>query len=140
MPDEYQAEALDEMEKLLNLAESTQERVDMMSRRIATLRFATGFIVLLGVVAGIIFSSTSSDTSMKTLQGVLIPALSIGYGAGIEYMMTRRYVQRRKRDLRALEELVSLARETISGMAKREKWSTLKQVEFRIRLSRFDVG
>jgi hypothetical protein len=128
--------SLGDMEKVLDLAEESQMRVERHSRLIAMMRAMSVMLVVLAIGFVVYLSMIFPRQSPLWI----VPAISVAYAVFIELSLTSRLVRRRKRESRALYEIVSLARETIEGVAEREDWPVLRKMEFRIRLSRFDIG
>jgi hypothetical protein len=137
-------EQTSEYERLLQVAEHLHERVQDLLGKIQFFRLAQ---VILGLIV-IIFATflvVKGDIKSVTLRGwtyndfvFLIAMTDLFAIAFIEYL-ARKTKLLMIPDTRALSELVELLRESESAIAKAQKWSTLEQAQFRIRLARFNI-
>ncbi|HEY6332688.1 MAG TPA: hypothetical protein VI756_25415 [Blastocatellia bacterium] len=137
-----------DLEKLLDLADRFRESVERMSgyvERYTMYEYMAGFAAafFLGALGlavlgrGELGSPRSPSLAFLAFtSGMLFSLLNmVAFQASI-----RRWRRRMKPDLFALNELVVLIRETEASVASSERWSPLKRAEFRIRLSRFEIG
>lgn len=129
-----------EMETLLDLAEELHEKSERAASRIARFRLMELLLGTLSIAAfaGFLDPILGSDRIFLTVR--ITAAITFCYIGLVEVVMTRRLVGRRRRDLRALYEIVDILREVERAMADRGRWSHLQRAKFRIRLSRFDIG
>jgi hypothetical protein len=123
--------AKDELRRLLDLAEEVQERYELIQRRILAMR-AVQLSVFVVTAVALYFSRAAGLTDASWI----VP-IGFTYLAGIELIIRRRLEQRLRRELRAMQEVVELLRETERSQAR--GMNALDRAEFRIRLSRFDV-
>jgi hypothetical protein len=127
-----------EAEKLLRMAEELNENCERQERRL----YMYGFSVVSAIVA--IISVLFTFREMFNNQGnasliVLILFYTVAMLAAGTFLVMR-VLKRRRRDQRALYEIVDMLRELEHSMMEREQVSQLERAEFRIRLSRFDIG
>ena len=132
-------DSVHEMEKILALAEQTQEEIDSLTRRIISLRGVMVLLVVAGSIVAIIFGTLGDVPTLTRSMVFILPFILMVYVGFAEVYVVRRLVRRKYQQKRALSELVSLVREIFGGLAHRGQWSALKKAEFRIRLSRFDI-
>ncbi|GEM_PF-4693664 len=126
------------VEKLLVLAERFQEKCELHERRIWFMGFVSAFFVFacLGL-ATYWFATYQSPTDRVFNSGFLV--YTIMFAFSVVYYLTR-YHRFLRRDRRALFSIVDMLREFESALVKRNQMSMLERAEFRIRLSRFDIG
>lgn len=102
-----------EFEKILSLAEELQEKSERYSSRINLLRIME-FSIIFSVIATVLFFLREDvyDTRYDLLS-VLVPIVTILalFIYTIEYVIVRNYIKRRRRDSRALYEIVEMLRE-----------------------------
>lgn len=136
----------EDLEKLLDIAESLQEKCDLVARRIDILRIIQFSLILLATT---IFLSRFIRVPHSEYDIYNSSTYISFFFLGIIYsffmvicaqQMIRRIERRVLADQRALSEIVQLLRETESIVAEEERWSTLQRAQFRIRLSRFGAG
>ena len=132
-------EKIDEIEKLLSLAEELKDRYDNLIQRIIFHRTIQSIMAVLGVAAllSLYLLKNTLDKPFATVVFYFLIIFSIS-----EFVLTLYFeslIRRLKRqtypDLKAISEIVALLRE-IEGT---EDWSALERAQFRIRLSRFDI-
>lgn len=135
----------DDLEKLLDLAEQYQrsaEEILSYTERYRAMQYMLLFFAALSIAA-LGFSVLRQELFSPS------PAIRLFFGSGgffgvLYAIIFERFIRRRrsraKPDLIALHELVGLLRETEAAVASAEHWSPLKRAEFRIRLSRFQIG
>jgi hypothetical protein len=128
-----------EGEKLLEMAERLDKECEA-DERAASQRVML-MIGLLGALVGMAFAAWGLITEPFTrVTSTVFLAI---YGATVCLWNWQLFGRRRKlfrRNQRALFEIVSMLREVEKAIAEREQVSALERAEFRIRLSRFDVG
>jgi ABC-type multidrug transport system fused ATPase/permease subunit len=132
-----------EAEKLLTLAEALDAKCQNRESQIAvfSLQVATGFslvVLLVGILWATLFRGPSSETWMLTWASIaVVCSAAIIFFALQHRSRMRRHLQR---DQRALYQIVGMLRELESAISERDNLSALERAEFRIRLSRFDIG
>jgi hypothetical protein len=127
-----------EAEKLLKMAEELNENCEQVERRL----YVYGFTIVSAIFAIVSVLFTFWEVFNNPGYAFLI-VLVLFYtfmlvAAGSFLVM--RVLKRRRRDQRALYEIVDMLRELEHSMMERENISPLERAEFRIRLSRFDIG
>lgn len=124
-----------EFENMLLLAEKLQETCDRSAFRQQFFSFIGGSVMFITLGGGLYFALQSPDWRLVFLVApiFLISALLL---ALIQSGPKRRL----ERDKRALGAIVNLLRETEAGIAYQGILSTFEMAQFRIRLSRFDLG
>lgn len=132
-----------EVEKILSLAEKLQENIDRYSNGISMFRVVEITTILLGITILLFFLKVNEFEIVKSY--VLLPVLvSIFIISAllytIEYIIVRNHIKRRRRDSRALYEIVEMLRELGEIQGKNEGWSELDRAQYRIRLSKFGIG
>lgn len=140
-----------ESERLLSLAESLLEKREktflLLKKHEDRNTIAAMLGIVIGAGAGIYFGVISHGPDATTGFIVGIVAL-LGVYALFQILMsmlsgrvpTAELRANLRRDDRALLELVAILRESQGSLAEKEHWSTLQQAEFRVRLTRFDIG
>jgi len=133
-----------EFEKTLSLAEELQENCERYSNKISVFRIVE-FITIFSVIAIIllflredVFNSRNIYDLLYWLASFLVMLVLLI--STTEYIMVRSYIKKRRRDSRALYEIVGLLRELGEFQREKEGWSELDRAQYRIRLSRFDIG
>ena len=125
-----------EVQKLLELAEKLQDRCNRGSRN-------TQLVIALAILiaAGALMSTAVAWHDLGTL---LFPLLIAGFAvAAIFYLYIaalRPLQVSGKHDRRALNEVVRILRESVPPVIRKQNWSMLQIADFKIRLSRFDIG
>jgi len=131
-------------EGLLDLAESleakrdgTREQIDREYRRLLV-------SILSGPLAiTLLWSLQRRTLEMSTSFGLTI-ILAGTIGIIVQAFTLLRSLSAHRtalaRDERALFRAVGILRESARAIAESERWSTLQQAQFRIRLARFDIG
>jgi|SRR5580700_10461872 hypothetical protein len=132
--------------RLLELAETLQGKreetmalilqAERSSQVRALITFAVAIVVVLG--AWIYTREVAIAILGGTVAFVLAAALYTWAGGSKSSLSLLK--SNLRRDERALFQVVDLLRETQQSLADSENWSTLQRAEFRIRLSRFDIG
>jgi hypothetical protein len=97
-----------------------------------------GVLVGVGfVAAGLVVWMPPSDHLVSSDYGGLLAAgSSLAFVSVAAEVFLRRSHPRLEADRRALQEVLSLVRETEGVVSARENWSVLERAQFRIRLSR----
>jgi hypothetical protein len=128
----------EESDKLLCLAERLLDKCEQYERRLWLLIAICLTSAAFGGLAVYLNTTLPNDSIFKTLQ---IP-LSVIYAFGVFYVcyITRRTSRHLVRERRALYSIVDMLRDLEKGIAEKDNLSTLERAEFRIRLSRFDIG
>jgi uncharacterized membrane protein len=129
-----------ESEKLLRLAEELQDKCEQYERRVwMLLLIGATLIVLLLMFSNYLVSAFPPDSVYRTLVTFLPYLYFSATGASLTYMYAR--IRRQAvRERRALHSIVDMLRGLEKGIAEKNNLSTLERAEFRIRLSRFDIG
>ena len=128
-----------DFDDLLELGETLQERGDRVTQRVFMYRMFQAALLLTG--AGIYQASSvlGSDGSIALYYTVfVITGVAVGYCLAVERML-RKITTRRKRDQRALHEVVELLRETERSVAVDQGLSVLQRAKLRVQLSRLDI-
>lgn len=129
----------EEADKLLGLAERLQDKCEQYERRLWLLFAAcTGLTVAFWSLAVYL-----SFLPFSNRLGYLWAVLAFLYGFGVTTFwrfMWAKVDQRLTRERRALHSIVDMLRDLEKGIAERNNLSALERAEFRIRLSRFDIG
>lgn len=130
----------EEADKLLRLAEGFQDKCEQYERSLWML-LAIG-VGMFGafLLAGAYLSSAVPDDSVY--RGWIWP-LGLFYliaDFALVYWMAEKIRRKLARERRALLGIVDMLRGLEKGIAERDNLSTLERAEFRIRLSRFDIG
>lgn len=131
-------EAVSELEKILNLAETLQESADRLESRIGLNKTISSALILAGFAMAAVSWLTLEDTRrhIYPIASVIIAMLlAVSTQSAIA-----RLSKRKDRDQRALLRLVELLRETESIISEVNGWSPLERAQFQIRISRFDIG
>lgn len=125
----------DELEKMLALAETLQTQCDRLSIRIEGLSFCSIALLFLSLGFGLyLVLSLRRFETVYALASLLLTAI-----AGLGYIQTGAK-RRLSRDRRALLSIVDLLRETEAAFMYQGLLSTFEIAQFRIRMSRFDIG
>lgn len=130
----------EEANKLLLLAEGFQDKCEQYERSLWML-LATGvsmFAVLL--LAGMYLGSAVSDDSVFRRWAWPLESLYSLAVVAFLYWMAEKTRRKMARERRALHSIVDMLRGLEKGIAEKDSLSTLERAEFRIRLSRFDIG
>ena len=133
-----------EFEKILSLAEELQENCDRYSSRISINRMIELIIIVFSITMILIFSFRYKELGI-TLSDLLFVdpfalILCVLFLYTNEYIIVRNYIKKRRRDSRALYEIVEMLRELGEFQGVKEGWSELDRAQYRIRLSRFGIG
>jgi len=133
-----------EVEKILSLAEELQDNCERYSYRISMFRIVEFTTILLGITI-LLFFFKVNEFDIVNFYGLLSVLVSIfiilaSFIYTIEYIIVRNYIKSRRRDSRALYEIVEMLRELGEVQGKNEGWSELDRAQYRIRLSRFGIG
>jgi hypothetical protein len=130
----------EDSDKLLRLAEELQDKCEQNERRLWTLlAIGVSLIAAFALIAGYLSSVLATDS----LYNVLATLAAFCYGtATIAYMLLMgvRINRQAARERRALHSIVDMLRDLEKGIAEKNNLSTMERAEFRIRLSRFDIG
>lgn len=137
-----QQKLVSELDELLSLAESLQEKVDVWNRRIfQSTAMLSVFFTMGGIFISWLMIEQSQFVSQQNMKvAVMILGVLVIFCVLLFMVSIQLSLSRRQRDERALEEVVSLLREIEYAYGKEGKWSTIDRAKFRIRLSRFTVG
>jgi len=126
----------EEVDRLLRLAEKLQQDSEDSYRRLAIVRGVEIAIMLIGLY----YSTYLHPLGGLMLTTIMIPGVSVFICISfLEFMFGQHYKKSRRRDQRALGEIVGLLRETQHGFAMKQDWSNFRITEFRIRLAQFDI-
>ena len=129
-----------EADKLLGLAERLQEKCEEYERRSWSL-LAMGVIAAMLIATLAILVSPLPLFSGPFLYALVGLACVFVFALGCGLYLARVELQRQlRRERRALHGIVDMLREVEKGVAERNNLSALERAEFRIRLSRFDIG
>ena len=128
-----------EADKLLQFAEELEEKCEQYENKMWTSLAISASIVaaLIGRAIYLTYGGSPGDPHSLWLAFAFFYATLV-----LLYLLLSRARLRRKltRDRRALYRIVDMLRELEMGIVRSDALSTLEQVEFRIRLSRFDIG
>ena len=129
-----------EAEKLLEMAERLEKESLEQERVISRLwLMASTFVATLIALTFYGFAMETFDYTSKILIMSTVIVYSTYMGWYFWQILRRRTMQLRK-DQRALFELLNMLREIEQAVAERNNVSAIERAEFRIRLSRFDIG
>jgi hypothetical protein len=124
-----------DLNRLLDLAESIQQRVERLSTKQYVLTAGLALYSLCGGFVCYIFTD-KLDSVQRPITSFLA-ALIIG----LLLLPTIFKIGRERRaELRALDTVLEILREAEAAVAKQQGWSTFERAEFRIRLARFRIG
>lgn len=130
----------DELEKLLDLADSVRSRIDDMEYRIQRFRvmqFSTLMLCVFSIVVAYSMSVADSGTGLLLVGSAIFFIASV-YIWTVE-LAVRRIRARLKPEVVFIKRLLSLIRETENIVSSFEGWSPLERAHFHLRLSRFDI-
>lgn len=148
---EYKAQATEEqfepstpedLEKLLAFAEKLQANYEESRERGTRFRLTAFMFATMLLAGSILYIVTSDVSNFRSLAesigfaGVLLASVMFVFGI----VLAEPYLARSRREQRALNEVIQLIRETESAIATKGQSSALQRAQFRIRLSRFDIG
>lgn len=127
----------EDLESLLKLAESLQERCDKEIDRIKFYRSMQigGIITVLIITFYIYYKNFQSSFIFPIIGGLAL----LTFIAIIYQLIINDFRKQYLADKLALSEVLQLLRETSDIIAEQEYWSVLSRAEFRIRLSRFNL-
>ena len=128
-----------ELEELLHYAEALQDACDMRAAKIASVRaasFTLGTLLMSGSVGATWLFGPAEGIVVAIIAGATIFGLIFLLS---EYVV-RSVLRQQRRDRRALREVVFILREVEPSLAEEQRWSTLERVNFRLRISRFEIG
>jgi hypothetical protein len=127
-----------DFDDLLKLAVTLQEQCDRATQRIFVFRMGQAAIILIGLFLGAVFPFyiAGGRFALQSELGGIVVAL--GYAAAMECIL-RKITTRRKRDQRAVREVVELLRDTERSVAVDQDLSVLQRAKLRVQLSRFDI-
>ena len=127
----------EEADKLLNLAERLQDKCEQYERWLWML-IAIGLVsAAIGALGACLTSALPQDSIYRTLMVLFAFLVPIPLFCLYYVEKTRRILTREKR---AIHSIVDMLRGLEKGIADKNNLSTLERTEFRIRLSRFDIG
>jgi hypothetical protein len=130
----------EEADRLLRLAEALQDKCEGYERKLGMLVvLAVGTMAAVGTAA--VYLAFLSPAAIASFSPWVVLALfyEIAGGAYWAYVWSR--VRRQlARERRALHRIVDMLRDLELGIAETNHLSSLERAEFRIRLSRFDIG
>lgn len=133
----------EDLENLLKLAEELDEKC---SKAISNIRKVRILQVIAVIIPLIILNRNMfflfTDLSLIEKLGVIAINLFIFLFSIFLFqtLFINDFKKQFSADKRALTEVLQLLRETSNSIAEQENWSVLSRAEFRIRLSRFDLG
>jgi hypothetical protein len=137
-----------EVYQLLELAERLHEQINVFSQRIFYIYLSS--ILIFGIIVAIFITLYSSSNDIIRKQFGTGVALFINLSLLILMtiiLFTLFYVKiirsiklLRKYDERSLNEVVRILRESVPPIIKKQNWSMLQIADFKIRLSRFEIG
>ena len=136
----------EESDKLLSLAETLQEKCEQHDRRWWLLTAIHVSIFLPCFAFALYFIFRALPFRLEDLVyngwmwGALLAFLYLVAGTAYAYYMRERIDRKLARERRALHSIVDLLRDLEKGIAEKNNLSSLERAEFRIRLSRFDIG
>jgi hypothetical protein len=130
----------EEADKLLRLAEELQDKCEQYERRVWILLIMGATVVTaLAIFSGYLISAFPHDSVYRTMATAFSSLYGFATGASLVYIYAR--IRRQvARERRALNGIVDMLRGLEKGIGERSNLSTLERAEFRIRLSRFDIG
>jgi uncharacterized membrane protein YcjF (UPF0283 family) len=129
--------------ELLTIAEKWQDQCDEAETHISRTRFreilVLAFVIPLAIGGTLWISDLASHNN-----GWIGMIISLVFGIAV-YIWSceieiRRIQRLKSRDQHALHDIVELLREIVGILAKKQEWAPLERMQFRIRLSRFDIG
>lgn len=126
-------------DKLLRLAEQLQDKCDQYASRLET-GLASGVILTAAFVGAMAYLIPHAPVDERGYLWAACAGLYSVAVVGYLYLWRGRIRERLARDERAMLRIVDMLREIEPGMVGGDTLSTLEQIEFRIRLSRFDIG
>ena len=126
-------------EKLLSLAEKLQEKCEFYERRKwLGIFFCTG-----SIMAMLFLSLYIAYRPYQEGKGSLVAGMLCGYAISCiipTVYLWSQYSRLITREQRALHSIVDMLRDLETGISEESNLTTLERAEFRIRLSRFDIG
>ncbi|HTU90826.1 MAG TPA: hypothetical protein VMF69_12175 [Gemmataceae bacterium] len=130
----------EEADKLLRLAEGFQDKCEQYERSLSML-IAIGMSTITAFLIAALYVTPAlpDDSVYRGLVPYLAIFYSIAAGAFL-YWMTERTRRKLARERRAMHSIVDMLRGLEKGIAEMDNLSTLERAEFRIRISRFDIG
>jgi hypothetical protein len=131
----------EESDRLLRLAEGLQDKCDYYERKrwmLIVLGIGTTIAAVAAAVAYLPLVSPLAGTSF-TFWVALGSFYGFAGGVYLAYALSRMNRQL-TRERRALHRIVDMLRDLEKGIAETNNLSPLEHAEFRIRLSRFDIG
>jgi hypothetical protein len=132
----------EDLEKLLHLAEELKENYDKAKIRLKKYRILQiiGIILfLISTLYVLLFYKDYSDNYRYLIITIALNSLIYIYGFYQLFLTIKGIRKQHISEELALSEVLQLLRETSNVIAEQEKWSVLSRVEFRIRLSRFNL-
>jgi hypothetical protein len=147
----YRSAPIRESERLLSLAESLLEKREatflLLKKHEGRNTIAAMLGIVIGALAGIYLGVLhhGPDAATGFISGfVVLIAVYALFQILMSVLSGRVPIDdlraNLRRDDRALLELVAILRESQGSLAEREHWSTLQHAEFRVRLTRFEIG
>ena len=131
------ADDREDLDRLLSLAEEMRDKLDYGLRRLDLLRLMQllcGSTAVFAIAIGFLLGFDSYRFTSAGVGGIMLL-----YTLMSQVLIQRLRVRMRP-DRRALSEVIGILRETESAVASENDWSPLERAEFRIRLSRFEIG
>jgi hypothetical protein len=129
-----------EAEKLLEMAERLEKDCLEQERLISRWWMIGSTIV--AVFISFIFCAWAIETFGNTMKIVMVSTVIV-YSTIMGWyflQMLRKRTRQLHKDQRALFELLNMLRDIEEAVAERNNVSAIERAEFRIRLSRFDIG
>jgi len=128
----------EEADKLLRLAEELQDKCEQYERRLWMLVAICLMMTVFAAAGASLAIALPKDSFYRTLltPGGILVAIAPFY---LYYVIARTSGPLR-RERRALHSIVDMLRGLEKGIAEKNNLSTLERAEFRIRLSRLDIG
>ena len=129
-----------EAEKLLEMAERLEKECLEQEGLISRLGMIE--LTIVGVVISVMVSVWAIENVHYTIRILTVPIVTIylTWIGWFFWQLIRRRTKQLHKNQRALFELLSMLREIEQAVAERNNVSAIERAEFRIRLSRFDIG
>lgn len=134
----------EDADKLLSLAESCQDRCENYDRcKRELVGWSLGGLFILAVIVVVMTTTAFTQGTVLSKIAFIIDFFTIVlilYYTFKFRVIYQEYAKMSNREKRALYSIVDMLREIEKGIAEESHLTTLERAEFRIRLSRFDIG
>ena len=129
----------EDVDRLVKLAEELKAHIEQAELKLDQNRVQQGAMLAMAFgIAFLLYTRNRTDTVFVAIFGVML--LMAVVFVVVAQVYASRLRQKVKPERFALQQVVQMLREVEGNLARDYNWSLLEQVEFRIRLSRFDIG